>query len=71
MSKPQITPELCTVVAFAQMCGVSFDEAAQWAEDGTIPSLDMGTFRMVNLARFRADLIKGKNTFDAGDYRHE
>ncbi|WP_425327380.1 hypothetical protein [Pseudomonas nitroreducens] len=70
MSTPNITPELCTVAAFAKMCGVTFDEAAQWAEDGTIPSLDMGTFRMVNLARFRADLLKGKNTFDAGDYRH-
>jgi len=53
------------------MCGVSYAEAEQWAEDGTIPSLDMGTFRMVNLARFRADLLKGKATFDAGDYRHE
>ncbi|AXR13659.1 hypothetical protein ACM7LV_08830 [Pseudomonas aeruginosa] len=71
MSTPNITPELCTVAAFADMCGVSYAEAEQWAEDGTIPSLDMGTFRMVNLARFRADLIKGKNTFDAGDYRHE
>ncbi|HEJ3681546.1 TPA: hypothetical protein SL434_003785 [Pseudomonas aeruginosa] len=71
MSKTEVAPELCTVAAFAEMCGVTYDEAAQWAEDGTIPSLDMGTFRMVNLARFRADLLKGKNTFDAGDYSHE
>ncbi|WP_181926054.1 hypothetical protein [Pseudomonas citronellolis] len=49
---------------------MSYDEASQWAEGGTIPSLDMGTFRMVNLARFRSDLSKGKATFDAGDYRH-
>lgn len=70
MSTPQVAPELCTIAAFAEMCGVSYDEASQWAEDGTIPSLDMGTFRMVNLARFRSDLNKGKATFDAVGYRH-
>ncbi|AGI82767.1 TPA: hypothetical protein ACJYBB_004360 [Pseudomonas aeruginosa] len=71
MSKPQITPELCTVAAFADMCGVSYTEAEQWAEDGTVPSVQMGCFRMINLIRFRADLERGKATFDAGDYSHE
>ncbi|HHM9104240.1 Uncharacterised protein [Pseudomonas aeruginosa] len=63
--------DLCGIATFAQMCGVTYDEAAQWAEDGTVPSIQMGCFRMINLIRFRADLERGKATFDAGDYRHE
>ncbi len=48
--------DLCGIATFAQMCGVTYDEAAQWAEDGTVPSIQMGCFRMINLIRFRADL---------------
>ena len=55
----------------AEMCSVSYDEAAQWAEDGTVPRIQMGCFRMINLARFRDDLERGKATFGAGDYSNE
>ena len=53
------------------MCSVTYDEAAQWAEDGTVPSIQMGCFRMINLARFRDDMERGKATFGAGDYNHD
>ncbi|HBO4338430.1 TPA: hypothetical protein NIF19_000119 [Pseudomonas aeruginosa] len=71
MSKAKWDLDLCGIASFAEMCSVSYDEAAQWAEDGTVPSLQMGCFRMINLARFRADLERGKASFDAGDYSHE
>ncbi len=71
MSKTQVAPSSAPSRPSRRCAACRTPEAEQWAEDGTIPSLDMGTFRMVNLARFRADLIKGKNTFDAGDYSHE
>lgn len=71
MSKEQPALDLCSIATFAEMCGVSYEEAAQWAEDGTVPSVQMGCFRMINLARFRADLLLGKPTFSAGDYRND
>jgi len=66
VSKAKWNLDLCGIATFAEMCSVSYDEAAQWAEDGTVPSLQVGCFRMINLARFRADLERGKATFDAG-----
>ncbi|HGM6481411.1 hypothetical protein ACSETA_27930 [Pseudomonas aeruginosa] len=63
--------DLCGIVTFAQMCGVTYDEAAQWVEGGTVPSIQMGCFRMINLIRFRAELERGKATFDEEAYSHE
>ncbi|EOZ0796238.1 hypothetical protein ACQJOI_000081 [Pseudomonas aeruginosa] len=60
MSKEKWNLDLCGIATFAEMCSVSYDEAAQWAEDGTVPRIQMGCFRMINLARFRDDLERGK-----------
>ncbi|MGQ7815030.1 hypothetical protein ACUTAH_05045 [Metapseudomonas furukawaii] len=69
MSKDE-SLDLCSVKTFAEMTGVSIEEAIAWGDDGTIPSLRLAGFRMVNLARLREDLLKGKTEFSAGDYRH-
>ncbi|WP_312955276.1 hypothetical protein [Stutzerimonas nitrititolerans] len=62
--------DLCSIKTFAEMSGVSVEEAINWADSGAIPSLKLADFRMVNLARLRADLEKGKTVFKAGDYAH-
>ncbi|WP_312723954.1 hypothetical protein [Stutzerimonas nitrititolerans] len=62
--------DLCSIKTFAEMSGVSVEEAINWADSGAIPSLQLADFRMVNLARLRADLEKGKTVFKAGDYAH-
>uniref|UniRef100_UPI0031FECE16 hypothetical protein n=1 Tax=Pseudomonas aeruginosa TaxID=287 RepID=UPI0031FECE16 len=49
VSKAKWNLDLCGIATFAEMCSVSYGEAAQWAEDGTVPSLQMGCFRMINL----------------------
>ena len=62
--------DLCSVRTFAEMSGISVEEAVDWVDNGTIPSMRLADFRMVNLARLRADLLKGKTEFNAGDYSH-
>lgn len=62
--------DLCSIKTFAEMSGVSVEEAINWADTGAIPSLKLADFRMVNLARLRADLEKGKTEFKEGDYVH-
>ncbi|HZX17130.1 MAG TPA: hypothetical protein VFF22_09750 [Pseudomonas sp.] len=62
--------DLCSVKTFAEMSGISIEEAIDWVDNGTVPSMRLADFRMVNLARLRADLLKGKKQFKAGDYRH-
>lgn len=62
--------DLCSIKTFAEMSGVSVEEAINWADSGAIPSLKLADFRMVNLARLRADLEKGKTEFKEGDYAH-
>lgn len=69
MSKDQ-TFDLCSVKTFAEMSGVSVEEAIDWVDTGTIPSMKLADFRMVNLARLREDLLKGKAEFKEGDYSH-
>jgi hypothetical protein len=64
------TIDLCSVGTFAEMSGVSVEEAIDWVDNGTVPSMRLADFRMVNLARLRADLLKGKTEFKAGDYSH-
>ncbi|MCY1280897.1 hypothetical protein D9M68_509450 [compost metagenome] len=71
MSQHQSSPDICTIPAFAVMCGVSVEEATEWVENGTVPSTTMDDMRVVNMVRFRADLLSGKEIFDAGDYSHE
>ena len=70
MSKADNSLDLCSVKTFAEMSGVSIEEAINWVDNGTVPSLRLAEFRMVNLARLRDDLLKGKTTFTEGDYRH-
>ncbi len=62
--------ELCSLPAFAEMSGISVEEATEWVDSGTIPSMRFADFRMVNLARLREDLVRGKKEFKAGDYSH-
>jgi hypothetical protein len=62
--------DLCSVKTFAEMSGVSVEEAINWIDSGTIPSMKLADFRMVNLARLRDDLLKGKSEFKEGDYSH-
>jgi len=61
MSKTDDSLDLCSLKTFAEMSGVSVEEAADWAATGTLPTMRLADFRMVNLARLRADLKKGAN----------
>lgn len=70
MSKKDDRLDLCSIKTFAEMSGVSVEEACEWVSNGTVPSMRLADFRMVNLARLRADLTKGKTEFNAGDYSH-
>ncbi|HFH3467479.1 hypothetical protein [Pseudomonas aeruginosa] len=71
MSEHQSNPDICTIPAFAEMCGARVEEAEEWVRNGTIPSTTMGEMQVVNMVRFRADLLSGKENFEAGDYSHE
>ncbi|MCQ4243900.1 hypothetical protein CXK93_19675 [Stutzerimonas decontaminans] len=70
MSKADDSLDLCSIKTFAEMSGVTVEEAINWADSGAIPSLKLADFRMVNLARLRDDLLKGKKEFKEGDYSH-
>ncbi|MNN87815.1 hypothetical protein D3C81_2054200 [compost metagenome] len=58
--------DLCSVKTFAEMSGISIEQAIDWVDTGTIPSMKLADFRMVNLARLREDLLKGKTVFAKG-----
>lgn len=60
--------DLCSVGTFAQLCDLPIEEVIGCVDSGTIPSIKLADFRMVNLARLRDDLDKGKTTFSKGDY---
>lgn len=68
MSEHQSSPDICTIPVFAEMCGVSIEEAEEWVRNGTIPTTTMGEMQVVNIVRFRAELLSGKENFEAGDY---
>ncbi|MFI8580279.1 hypothetical protein [Ectopseudomonas khazarica] len=70
MSKRDDSLDLCSVKTFAELSGVSVEEVIDWVDSQTIPSMKLADFRMVNLARLRADLEKGKTEFKEGDYAH-
>lgn len=70
MSNTDTGLDLCSVKTFAEMSGVSVEEVINWVDSQTIPSMKLADFRMVNLARLRADLEKGKTVFSAGDYAY-
>lgn len=70
MSKADDSLDLCSVKTFAEMSGISIEEAIDWVDNGTVPSMRLADFRMINLARLRDDLLKGKTTFKEGDYSH-
>lgn len=44
---------------------------AELVDNGTLPSLTFADFRMVNVGKLRADLLSGKESFNAGDYSHD
>ncbi|MBK3866343.1 DNA-binding protein [Pseudomonas stutzeri] len=62
---------LCSKETFAAMMGVTEDTVVSWMQTGTVPSVKMGRPRLVNLAKLRADLAKGKTIFAQGDYADE
>ncbi|SDJ03782.1 hypothetical protein SAMN05216588_13523 [Pseudomonas flavescens] len=70
MKKKDDSLDLCSIKTFAEMSGVSVEEAINWVDSGAIPSMRLADFRMVNLARIRADMSKGKTAFNPGDYSH-
>ncbi len=70
MTKAAEPLDLCSVKTFAEISGVTVEEVINWVDSQTIPSMKLSDFRMVNLARLRADLEKGKTVFKAGDYTH-
>lgn len=70
MSQKDDSLDLCSVKTFAELSGVSVEQVINWVDSQTIPSMRLADFRMVNLARLRADLDKGKTVFKAGDYDH-
>lgn len=47
MNKDKWNLDLCGIAAFAERCSVTGGEAAQWAEDGAVPSIQKGCFLMV------------------------
>lgn len=61
---------LCSIKTFAEISGVSVDEAFEWVSKGTVPSMRLADFRMVNLACIRADVNDGKTVFNPGGYSH-
>lgn len=71
MSQESQSLDLCSVKSFAELSGVSVEEAIDWVDTGTIPSMKLADFRMVNLARLRKDILKGKTEFKEGDYSHD
>ncbi|WP_220813079.1 helix-turn-helix domain-containing protein [Pseudomonas paralcaligenes] len=70
MSQKDDSLDLCSVKTFAELSGVSVEQVINWVDSQTIPSMKLADFRMVNLARLRADLEKGKTVFKEGDYAH-
>lgn len=71
MSQTDHAVDVCSVGTFAVMCGASTDVVIAWMDSGTIPCVKVADFRMVNLARIKADLDGGKDSFDEGDYDDE
>lgn len=63
--------DLCSIVTFASASGIPVDEVTEWVEDGTLPSATFADFRMVNVGKLRADLLKGKESFQPGDYSND
>ena len=68
--KKDTTLDLCSVRTFAEMSGISIEEAIGWVDTGVIPSMKQAEFCVVNLARLREQLLNGKTVFAEGDYRH-
>ncbi|MGE8500408.1 MAG: hypothetical protein ACN6O6_23140 [Pseudomonas sp.] len=62
--------DLCSIVTFAAASGIPVGEVVEWVENGTIPSVTYADFRLVNVAKLRADLLNGKKEFKEGDYDH-
>lgn len=70
MKKKDESLDLCSIKTFAEISGVSVDEAFEWVSKGTVPSVRLADFRMANLALTRADMNEGKTVFNSGDYSH-
>lgn len=70
MKKKDDSLDLCSIKTFAEMSGFSVVEAINWVDTGAIPSMRLADFRMVNLARTRADMNEGKTVFNPGGYSH-
>lgn len=67
----QANLDICSISTFASMCGASIDDVIAWMNTGTIPSVKVSDFRMINIAKIKADLDAGKSSFNEGDYDDE
>jgi hypothetical protein len=67
----QANLDICSISTFASMCGASIDDVLVWMNTRTIPSVKVSDFRMVNIAKIKADLDAGKSSFNEGDYDDE
>lgn len=63
--------DLCSIATFASACGIPVEDVTEWVNDGTFPSTLVAGERLVNVLKLRADLLGGKEGFNAGDYDHE
>ncbi|MDX1297043.1 MAG: hypothetical protein R3260_02215 [Pseudomonas sp.] len=63
--------DLCSLITFATASGIPVEEVVEFVDNGTLPSITMADFRMVDVGRLRADLLNGKDTFNEGDYTHD
>ena len=64
------TLDLYSVRTFAEISGISIEEAIECEGTGVVPSMKQAEFCVVNLARLREHLLNGKTVFAEGDYRH-
>jgi hypothetical protein len=61
---------LGSVKTFAELSGVTVEGVIDWVDSQPLPCMKLADFRMINLARLRADLEKGKTVFSVADCAH-
>jgi hypothetical protein len=50
---------VCRYHQFAKALDVSEDVVRGWVNNGYLPTLSLGKYAMINLVRYRADLLAG------------
>ncbi|MCB1667861.1 MAG: hypothetical protein KDI24_05830 [Pseudomonadales bacterium] len=62
-------PPLLSQDRFAQLIGKETKTIRSWVTTRAIPTVKVGGSRMVNIEQLRQDLLAGKRSFVAGDYK--